>query len=126
MLAPWECVPAAAAALLAGGVLCCYVATATQLSRTVEAIREQGGFDEPPPGNPWSAAGTWTGWRCGPSTGWSGHTGFLVTARRLARGVTAAAAAAAARPRLPGESLISENVSGRRHEVTAGPRIGRV
>ena len=38
MLAPWECAPLAAAALIPGGVLCCYVATTTQLSRTVESI----------------------------------------------------------------------------------------
>ncbi len=37
----------AADALIPGGVLCCYVATATQLSRTVESMREQGSFDEP-------------------------------------------------------------------------------
>ncbi len=36
MLAPWECLDAAADALLPGGILCAYVATTTQLSRTVE------------------------------------------------------------------------------------------
>ena len=30
-----------------GDLVCCYVATATQLSRTVEALRVLGGFDEP-------------------------------------------------------------------------------
>ena len=54
-----------------GGVICCYVSTVTQLSRTVEAVREQGSFDEPPPGSRSPAAGTWMGWRCGPGTGWS-------------------------------------------------------
>src|SRR5262249_53244205 len=47
MLAPWECAGTAARALLPGGVLACYVATVTQLSATVEAIRGHGGFDEP-------------------------------------------------------------------------------
>ena len=40
MLAPWECLDAVADALLPGGVLICYVATATQLSRVAEALRE--------------------------------------------------------------------------------------
>ena len=40
MLAPWECVDAAADALEPGGVVLCYVATVTQLSRVAEAIRE--------------------------------------------------------------------------------------
>ena len=39
MLAPWECLPAVTEALIPGGVLTVYVATATQLSRTAEAIR---------------------------------------------------------------------------------------
>src|SRR3954453_15172640 len=33
MLAPWECVDAAAKAMTPGGVICCYVATTTQMSR---------------------------------------------------------------------------------------------
>jgi tRNA (adenine57-N1/adenine58-N1)-methyltransferase catalytic subunit len=89
MLAPWDCVGTAARALLSGGVLACYVATATQLSATVEAIRGHGGFDEP------SAWETLTrGWHADglavrPEHRMVGHTGFLVTARRLAEGVTA-------------------------------------
>src|ERR1035441_4168420 len=47
MLAPWECVDAFAWALAPGGLVCSYVATTTQLSRTVEALRGHGGFDEP-------------------------------------------------------------------------------
>ena len=39
MLAPWECVAAAAHALTPGGVLMVYVATTTQMSRTVEDLR---------------------------------------------------------------------------------------
>ncbi len=42
MLAPWECIDVAAEALTPGGVLLCYVATVTQLSRTAEAIRGDG------------------------------------------------------------------------------------
>ena len=40
MLAPWEVLDAIAGALVAGGVLMIYVATVTQLSRTVEALRD--------------------------------------------------------------------------------------
>ena len=47
MLAPWECLDAVGDALTPGGVLICYVATATQLSRVAEAIRDHGGFTEP-------------------------------------------------------------------------------
>ena len=46
MLAPWDCVNGVASVLAPGGLACCYVATTTQLSRTVEALRGHGGFDE--------------------------------------------------------------------------------
>ena len=48
MLALRECLDAAADALRAGGILCAYVATTTQLSRFVEGVRVQGGVTEPP------------------------------------------------------------------------------
>ena len=69
MLSPWEVLPAVAAALRPGGVLIGYVATTTQLSRLVEALREIGGFTEPRRGRHACAAGTSSGWPCGPSTG---------------------------------------------------------
>ena len=47
MLAPWECLDAAADALRPGGIVCAYVATTTQLSRFVETVRVHGGFTEP-------------------------------------------------------------------------------
>ena len=47
MLAPWECVDAAAEVLVSGGVYLAYVATVTQLSRTAEALRAHGEFTEP-------------------------------------------------------------------------------
>ncbi len=89
MLAPWDCVDAVAGALDAGGVLCCYVATTTQLARTVETIRSHGGFTEP---QAWeSMVRTWhvEGLAVRPDHRMIGHTGFLVTTRRLAPGIVA-------------------------------------
>jgi tRNA (adenine57-N1/adenine58-N1)-methyltransferase len=88
MLAPWECVDAAGKVLVPGGVLVCYVATTTQLSRTVETIRESHQFTEP---SSWeSMVRTWhvEGLAVRPDHRMIGHTGFLVTARRMAPGVT--------------------------------------
>ena len=89
MLAPWENVAGAALALIPGGLICCYVATTTQLSRVVEELRAHGGFFEPAP---WETL--YRGWHVDglavrPDHRMIGHTGFLVTARRLADGVTA-------------------------------------
>jgi tRNA (adenine57-N1/adenine58-N1)-methyltransferase len=89
MLAPWECLDTVARSLAPGGVLCCYLATTTQLSRTVESMREDGRFAEPAP---WETMlRTWhvEGLAVRPDHRMIGHTGFLVTARRLADGVSA-------------------------------------
>jgi tRNA (adenine57-N1/adenine58-N1)-methyltransferase len=87
MLAPWDVVDTAAAALVPGGVVCAYVATTTQLSRVVEALRAHGNFAEPAA---WETMHrTWhvEGLAVRPDHRMVGHTGFLVTARRLAPGV---------------------------------------
>jgi tRNA (adenine57-N1/adenine58-N1)-methyltransferase len=89
MLAPWENVAGAARALIPGGLICCYVATTTQLSRVVEELRAHGGFFEPAA---WETL--YRGWHVDglavrPDHRMIAHTGFLVTARRLADGVTA-------------------------------------
>ncbi|WP_423509501.1 tRNA (adenine-N1)-methyltransferase [Streptomyces xinghaiensis] len=87
MLAPWECLDAVSKALVPGGILCGYVATTTQLARTVEAIREHGTFNEP---TAWETmVRTWhvEGLAVRPDHRMIGHTGFLLTARRLADGV---------------------------------------
>ncbi|MFV0632703.1 tRNA (adenine-N1)-methyltransferase [Demequina sp.] len=89
MLAPWENLDAAADALAPGGVFLAYVATTTQLSRLAEDLREHGGFTEP---QAWeSMVRTWhlEGLAVRPDHRMIGHTGFLLTTRRLAPGVEA-------------------------------------
>ncbi|WP_084958411.1 tRNA (adenine-N1)-methyltransferase [Thermoactinospora rubra] len=87
MLAPWECVDAAAKALTPGGVICVYVATTTQLSKTVEAIRDHGSFTEPHAWETLSRDWHVEGLAVRPDHRMVGHTGFLVIARRMAEGV---------------------------------------
>lgn len=111
MLAPWECVELCADALVPGGVLCAYVATTTQLSRTVETLRVHGGFTEP---RAWeSMVRDWhvEGLAVRPSHRMQGHTAFLVTARRLAPGVSTPA-----RKRRPAPGAYGEDYTGPRRE----------
>jgi tRNA (adenine57-N1/adenine58-N1)-methyltransferase len=88
MLAPWEFTGAAERLLIAGGLICCYVATTTQLSRITEALREQGCFDEPAAWESLVRGWHVEGLAVRPEHRMVGHTGFVVTARRLADGVT--------------------------------------
>jgi tRNA (adenine57-N1/adenine58-N1)-methyltransferase len=87
MLAPWECLDAAAAALAPGGVLVCYVATVTQLSRVTEAARDHGRFTEPASWESLVRGWHLEGLAVRPQHRMVGHTGFLVTTRGLAEGV---------------------------------------
>jgi tRNA (adenine57-N1/adenine58-N1)-methyltransferase catalytic subunit len=87
MLAPWECLDAVARALRPGGVLCCYVATTTQLSTTVEAMRAHGSFTEPQSWETLVRGWHVEGLAVRPQHRMVGHTGFLCTTRRLAPGV---------------------------------------
>jgi tRNA (adenine57-N1/adenine58-N1)-methyltransferase len=109
MLAPWECVDAVAAVLEPGGMLCCYLATTTQLARTVETLRVHGGFTEPEASESlvrgWQAEGL----AVRPKHAMVGHTGFLVFARRLAPGVTAPL-----RKRRPAPGAYGEDYTGPR------------
>ncbi len=89
MLAPWECVEAVAAALAPGGVVCAYVATTTQLSRIVETLRGHGAFTEPAAWESLVRGWHVEGLAVRPEHRMVGHTGFLVTARRMAPGVSA-------------------------------------
>ena len=87
MLARWDVFDAVSGALVPGGLVCCYVATTTQLSRTVEALRDHGTFTEP---TSWeSMVRGWhvEGLAVRPEHRMIGHTGFLVTSRRMADGV---------------------------------------
>lgn len=87
MLAPWECVETVGTALVPGGLVCAYVATTTQLSRVVEALREHGSFAEPHAFETLVRSWHVEGLAVRPDHRMVGHTGFLVTARRLADGV---------------------------------------
>jgi tRNA (adenine57-N1/adenine58-N1)-methyltransferase len=87
MLAPWECVDPVSKALVPGGLVCAYVATTTQLSSVVEALREHGAFAEPYAFETLVRSWHVEGRAVRPDHRMVGHTGFLVTARRLADGV---------------------------------------
>jgi len=89
MLAPWECLDVVADALAPGGVLICYVATTTQLSRLAEAARDHGGFTEPAAWESLVRGWHLEGLAVRPEHRMHGHTGFLLTTRRLAPGVVA-------------------------------------
>lgn len=86
MLAPWECIDAVADALTPGGVVVCYVATATQLSRVAEYIRGTGLFTEPDANETMVRGWHVEGLAVRPDHRMVAHTGFLVWARRLAPG----------------------------------------
>ncbi|QOR44717.1 tRNA (adenine-N1)-methyltransferase [Trueperella pecoris] len=105
MLAPWEIISHAARALRSGGVIVGYVTTTTQLSRFVEKLRDSECFTEPEAFE--TMLRTWhlDGLAVRPNHSMVGHTGFLVVARRIARGsqplIPKRRPAPAARPDLP-------------------------
>lgn len=86
MLAPWECLEAAITALTPGGVLVCYVATATQLSRVAEGIRATAAFTDPESSETMIRGWHVEGLAVRPDHRMVAHTGFLIAARRLAPG----------------------------------------
>lgn len=89
MLSPWEVLPTVAPMLVPGGVLIAYVATTTQLSATVEALREHGSFTEP---RSWETlVRDWhvDGLAVRPDHRMVAHTAFLISTRRLTDGVVA-------------------------------------
>ena len=86
MLAPWDVLDAVARVLMPGGVLIVYVATVTQLSRVVEALREQQCWTEPRSWETLVRGWNVVGLAVRPEHTMRGHTAFLVSARRLAPG----------------------------------------
>ena len=89
MLAPWENLDAVATALAPGGVLIAYVATTTQLSRLAEDLRADGRFTEPEAWESMVRGWHLEGLAVRPQHRMIGHTGFLLTVRRMADGVEA-------------------------------------
>ncbi|ACZ30514.1 tRNA methyltransferase complex GCD14 subunit [Xylanimonas cellulosilytica DSM 15894] len=87
MLAPWENLDATATVLSPGGVFLAYVATATQLSRLAEDLRADGRFAEPVAWESMVRGWHLEGLAVRPQHRMIGHTGFLLTSRRLADGV---------------------------------------
>ena len=86
MLAPWDCLESAFQALIPGGVLCCYVATTTQLSKTAEAIKARGDFSEPESFETLLRSWHHEGLAVRPMHSMNAHTGFLLFTRKLAEG----------------------------------------
>ncbi|WP_432533101.1 tRNA (adenine-N1)-methyltransferase [Kineococcus arenarius] len=116
MLAPWECLDAVADAVAPGGVLICYVATATQLSRVAEAARTSGRWTEPEAWESMVRGWHLEGLAVRPQHRMVGHTGFLVTTRRLADGVTPPL-----RKRRPAPGAHSEDTGAQAPGQDAGP-----
>lgn len=88
MLAPWENIKAAAHALIPGGVLVLYIATVTQMSRVIEDLRASESFTDPVAWETFQREWHVDGLAVRPEHRMVAHTGFLVTARRLAPHVT--------------------------------------
>lgn len=86
MLAPWDVLETVSRVLVPGGVLIVYVATVTQLSRIVEALREQQCWTEPRSWESLQRGWNVVGLAVRPEHNMRGHTAFLVSARRLAPG----------------------------------------
>ena len=86
MLAPWDVLDAVGRMLVPGGVLIVYVATVTQLSRTVEALRERQCWTEPRSWESLQRGWNVVGLAVRPEHTMRGHTAFLISARRLAPG----------------------------------------
>ncbi len=105
MLAPWECIDAVSEALSPGGVLICYVATVTQLSRVAEEIKTTGNYADPEAFESLVRGWHLQGLAVRPEHRMGGHTGFLLTARRLAPGTVLPSFSRRAKPEFADEDL---------------------
>ena len=122
MLSPWEVLPAVTEALIPGGVLCGYVATTTQLSRLVEAVRESGCYAEPASWESMMRGWHVDGLAVRPNHRMVGHTGFLMTARRLAPGVRPPARRTRpAKGSRPASPPVTDTPNGRAGQVVGPP-----
>ena len=83
MLDPWSVVPAAAAALAPGGVITCFVATIPQVMSTVEALQASGRFAQVSTDEAILRSWHVEGLAVRPEHRMIGHTGFLISARRV-------------------------------------------
>ncbi|GFG68238.1 tRNA (adenine(58)-N(1))-methyltransferase TrmI [Mycobacterium kubicae] len=91
MLAPWDVLDSVSRLVVAGGMLIVYVATVTQLSRVVEALRAQQCWTEPRSWETLQRGWNVVGLAVRPQHSMRGHTAFLVATRRLAPGAVAPA-----------------------------------
>jgi tRNA (adenine57-N1/adenine58-N1)-methyltransferase catalytic subunit len=91
MLAPWDVLDSVSRLVVPGGVLVIYVATVTQLSRVVEALRAQQCWTEPRSWETMQRGWNVVGLAVRPQHTMRGHTAFLVASRRLAPGAVAPA-----------------------------------
>jgi tRNA (adenine57-N1/adenine58-N1)-methyltransferase len=110
MLAPWECFQSASRILKPGGVLAIYVATTTQMSRSVETLRILNQFAEPRSGETLVRLWHVEGLSVRPEHRMSGHTGFIITARRLAAGAEGFALKRKPAPGAYGEDWTAPNL----------------
>ena len=121
MLAPWDCLPAVAEALVPGGLLCCYVATTTQMSRVVETARQLQSFTEPQATETMQRSWHVEGLSVRPDHRMVGHTGFLVVARRLAPGVVAPVRHRRPAPGAYGQDWVAPDTDQTRRGSADGP-----
>ncbi|MFG3341998.1 tRNA (adenine-N1)-methyltransferase [Glycomyces sp. NPDC048151] len=91
MLSPWEVLDTVERILRPGGVFIGYVATTTQMSELVEALRERKTFTEPAAWESLIRGWHLEGLAVRPDHRMIAHTAFLITARKLAPGTVAPA-----------------------------------
>ncbi|MFB9662354.1 tRNA (adenine-N1)-methyltransferase [Glycomyces mayteni] len=91
MLSPWEVLDTVERILRPGGVFIGYVATTTQMSELVEALRERKTFTEPEAWESMIRGWHLEGLAVRPDHRMIAHTAFLITARKLAPGTVAPA-----------------------------------
>jgi tRNA (adenine57-N1/adenine58-N1)-methyltransferase len=84
MLDPWDAMDAVASALRPGGVLAIYVATATQIQKTISSIKKSNKFAEPETIEIIVRNWHHEGLAVRPVHRMIGHTGFITVVRRLA------------------------------------------